>query len=236
VSAGEYEYEAIEGLPGELPAGERLLWQGKPGWWPLTRQALRFTPVAVYFALLALWEGSGVWTAQHSWAAVAHAMALPLTLGAFALLLLGTIGWAAAHATVYSITSRRVVIRHGIALPMSLNLPFQHILAADLKLRAAGGGDLALTLPRSQRVGYLLNWPHVRPGHYLQPQPSLRGIADARAVAELLGAALRARLAEPASSLPAVHTDVGSQPVTGVPGVVKSPGARAPGTPNSVAA
>ena len=32
--------------------------------------------------------------------------------------------WASARTTVYTITNRRVVMRFGIALPMTLNLPF----------------------------------------------------------------------------------------------------------------
>jgi hypothetical protein len=199
VSIVEYDYEPIPGLPGELPPGEVLLWQGSPAWWPLARRALRVLPVGSYFGLLAVWQGWSALQSHHSWRPALHAAGIPLLLGAAVLALLGLIGWAAARATVYSITSRRVVIRHGIALPMSLNLPFKQIESASLCIHRDGTGDVALVLPKTQRVGYLLSWPHVRPAHYLQPQPTLRALTEATRVAQLLAAALL----EPASDIEA---------------------------------
>lgn len=206
MSIVEYDYEPIPGLPGKLPPGETLLWQGSPARWPLARHALRVLPIAIYFALLAAWQAWGALASQHGWRAVLHAAGIPLLLGAAVLGLLGLIGWAAARATVYSITTHRVVIRHGIALPMSLNLPFTQIDSAGLRMHRDGTGDIALVLPRAQRVGYLLSWPHVRPGHYLQPQPALRALADAGRAAELLAAALleSTRRSEAPSTTPAI--------------------------------
>lgn len=222
MSTFEYDYEPIPGLPGHLPPAERLLWQGSPAWWPLARRALRVLPISAYFALLALWQASGAWSAQHSLAAVRHAVTLPLLLGAAVVLMLTLIAWLSARATVYSITDRRVVIRHGIALPMSLNLPFAQVLSAALSLHRNGTGELALVLPRQQRVSYLLNWPHVRPGHYLQPQPTLRAVADAAHVAQLLSGALLAfaRAAEARSSATAT-APVSSPTSTAVPAIVR---------------
>ena len=190
MNVAEYDYEPIPGLPGKLPPGEVLLWQGSPARWPLARHALRVLPIGIYFGLLAAWQGWGALASLHGWRPVVHAAGIPLLLGAAVLGLLGLIGWAAARATVYSITSHRVVIRHGIALPMSLNLPFAQIDSAALRMHRDGSGDIALVLPRTQRVGYLLSWPHVRPGHYLQPQPALRALADAARAAQVLAAAL----------------------------------------------
>ena len=160
-----------------------LLWQGSPSSWPLAHRALRMLPIGAYFGLLALWHGWSALQQQHSAREVLQAVGIPLLLGAAVLALLALIGWAAARATLYSITSQRVVIRHGIALPMSLNLPFKHIDSASLRMHHDGTGDVALVLNKAQRVGYLLSWPHVRPGHYAQPQPTPRA-------AEVLAAAL----------------------------------------------
>jgi hypothetical protein len=206
VSFVEYDYEPIPGLPGALPAGETLLWQGGPAWWPLTRRALRVLPIAIYFGVLALWQGWSAMTHQYSWQPVVRAAGVPLLLGAAVLGLLGLIGWAAARATVYSITTRRVVIRHGIALPMSLNLPFQQIESASLCMHRDGTGDVALVLPRAQRAGYLLSWPHVRAGHYIQPQPTLRAVPDAAHAAQVLATALSYSThgTEVASAAPAI--------------------------------
>jgi hypothetical protein len=206
VNPVEYDYEPIPGLPGHLPPGEVLLWQGSPAWWPLARRALRVLPVGIYFAVLAVWQGGSALASQADWRAVVHAAGIPLLLGAGVVGLLALIGWAAARATVYSITSHRVVIRHGIALPMSLNLPFKQIESASLCMRRDGSGDVALVLRKSQRVGYLLSWPHVRPGHYIQPQPTLRGLADAGRAAQVLAAALMEsnRSADAETSVPAI--------------------------------
>lgn len=202
----EYDYEPIPGLPGNLPPGEKLLWQGSPARWPLARRALRVVPVAIYFGLLLLWQCVSALQSHHSWQQMAHAIAIPLVLGGAVLGLLTLIGWSAARATVYSITSHRVVIRHGIALPMSLNLPFVHINSASLGMHDDGTGDVALVLSKPQRVGYLLTWPHVRPGHYIQPQPTLRALADAPRAAQVLAAALAefARGPEAESAPPAI--------------------------------
>jgi hypothetical protein len=200
VSGVEYDYEPIPGLPGNLPEGEVLLWQGRPRAWPLARRALRVPWVGSYFGLLAAWQLGNAYAAHQAARVLLRAAGMPLLLGALVLLLLATLAWAAARATVYSITSQRVVIRHGIALPMSLNLPFKQINGAALRSHRDGSGELALKLAKEQRVGYLLNWPHVRPGHYAQPQPTLRAIDDAPRVAELLAAALTASSRSAATS------------------------------------
>ncbi len=52
-----------------------------------------------------------------------------------------------------------MVLRFGIALPMSVNLPFRQIAAAGLKLHADGSGDIPLALADAQRVAYAVPRP-----------------------------------------------------------------------------
>ncbi len=52
----EHAGEPIRGLPGHLPAGEHILWQGSPDWRTLSRSALKAHWVAVYFGGLAVWN------------------------------------------------------------------------------------------------------------------------------------------------------------------------------------
>ena len=52
----EYETEPVRGLPAPLPAGETLLWQGSPAWWPLARSAFHFDKIAIYFGLMIAWR------------------------------------------------------------------------------------------------------------------------------------------------------------------------------------
>ena len=87
----------------------------------------------------------------------------------------------------------------GAALPKALNFPFKIIESAALKPLAHGSGDLALTLKAPNKIAFLLLWPHVRPWRVSAPQPTLRGIPDAAAVAAILASAM-ARVASIESS------------------------------------
>jgi hypothetical protein len=203
VNLSEHDYEPIPGLPAALPRGESLLWQGAPRWWPLARRAFRVLWVASYFAVLALWHGISTWNLTHRLLPTAQAVGLSLLLGSAVVALLALVAWSSARATVYSITNRRLVIRHGISLPLTLNLPYSRVLSVDLCSHRGGIGELTFKLHPQQRVGYLLNWPHVRPGHLIQPQPTLRAIDEPEHVAAILGAALQASLREAAVTEPA---------------------------------
>jgi hypothetical protein len=101
------------------------------------------------------------------------------------------------RTTLYTITNRRVVMRFGVALPMTINIPFNLIDEAALKLNRNGSGDIALALSASQKISYLLLWPHARPWRMRRPMPALRAISDPAGVAELFGHALAATLAQP---------------------------------------
>lgn len=185
----EHDAEPVRGLPAMLPPGERVLWQGAPEWRSLALDAYRVRALAVYFAVIVaarglylLWGG----------ATIGEALAGCVGPAAFSLIglaLLAGVAALAARSTVYTLTTRRLVIRQGIALSSALNLPFSVLRAADLRSRADGSGDIALSLLPGQRVSYLWLWPHVRPWRINQPQPMLRGLCDATVVGELLGRA-----------------------------------------------
>ena len=55
--------------------------------------------------------------------------------------------------------------------------------------RADGSGDLPLTLSGEDRIAWLHLWPHARPFHLAHPEPMLRSVPDAAAVAQLLSQA-----------------------------------------------
>ncbi len=91
-----------------------------------------------------------------------------------------------ARTTVYTITDRRVVMRIGIVLTVTFNLP----LPRDPERRPArdgadGTGDIALQLKAPDRIAYLHLWPHARPWRMARPEPMLRCVADAAAVAKI---------------------------------------------------
>lgn len=195
----DFAFEPVRGLPEHLPEGERILWQGRPDALALAREALNLRWVAGYFALLALWRFGAMWD-QGIGAGLA--MAAPfLLLGALVCGLLWVVAFVQARATVYTITTSRVVMRIGAALTLTLNLPFRQIARADLDLRGngtgTGTGTIALDLVDHKRLSYLVCWPHVRPWHMRRPQPALRAIPDAARVAALLAEAAEARVSTP---------------------------------------
>jgi hypothetical protein len=203
----EFDTEPIPGLPGMLPPGETILWQGQPRWRGLARHCFEVRWLSVYFGVfiaargaLALRDGLGV--------SAALTMTGVLTLLALACLgLLSLLAWLNARATIYTITSRRVVMRFGVALPMSVNLPFKRLEKAELALRPDGEGDIALQVGGPGRLAYLHLWPHARPWRFSRAEPMLRAVPDAKRVSELLAEAVRAWAAAEAPSMTVASGD-----------------------------
>lgn len=191
----DFAVEPVRGLPEEPPMGEQILWQGRPDWWALTKSALAFWWVAGYFGLLALWRFVSVVDqmpfVQALWASIPFVI-----LGAVVGALLALTAWVQARATVYTVTNRRIAMRIGAALTVTLNLPYTQVGAADLDLRRDGTGTIALTTLGDTRLSYLVCWPHLRPWHF-RTKPALRCIPEARKVADLIAEAATTRISTP---------------------------------------
>jgi hypothetical protein len=187
----DFDGEPIRGLPEALPPGERILWQGRPDAARLAREALSLRWVAGWFAALFVWRWA-VLSEGLPWAQAAIDASFTLALGGAACALLLLIAWVQARATVYTITNRRVAMRIGAALTMTLQFPFSRIAAADLKLNADGTGTIALRTTGDTRFAYVLLWPHLRPWRMRRTEPALRCVAEARAVAGILSEAVAA--------------------------------------------
>jgi hypothetical protein len=203
VNIVQHDYEPIVGLPAPLPAGETILWQGAPDWKTLARRAMRIRVISVYFVLLIVWGVSGGVSAAAPAMEIALSALRLAALGVVAIGVLTLFAWLVARTTVYTITTRRVVIRFGIALPMTLQIAFPMIESAGVHLWADGAGDVAITMLPSQRIGYLIVWPHARPWKLAKAQPALRCIPNAAAVSQLLGRALAASASQPATPVSA---------------------------------
>jgi hypothetical protein len=186
----EHDYEPVWGLPERPPEGETILWQGRPSWWHLARHALHVPLIAGYLGVMVaarivsvLMAGASLWvTAKDALWFLLPSLAVVGIVLAFA--------WGVQRTTAYTITSRRVVFRFGIALSMTVNIPFTQVLGAASLVHADRSGDVTLTVDPKARVSYLLFWPHVRPWHYSKPQPALRGLAEVAGVAQTLARAL----------------------------------------------
>ncbi|WP_353226501.1 photosynthetic complex putative assembly protein PuhB [Novosphingobium sp.] len=178
----EYDDEPIRGLPGMLPAGEEILWQGAPDWRVLARTAFSTRLVIAYFAALSAWALASALTTNVGFLGVE----MTVGLGAVSVVLLHVLAYASAKSTVYTLTNRRIVLRVGIAVPKCINLPLRMIGSVDLAQRADGTGDVPLVIAGPAKLGMMALWPHARPWKIVTPQPMLRAIPDAQAVAALV--------------------------------------------------
>lgn len=182
----EYSHEPIPGLPGELPEGEQVLWQASPTWDAMAKRVFQVYTAALYFLVL-----------------IAGHLIYRIMDGAPLSMLTGTLAWQGglaltvvsilalmaklyASSTLYTITSRRLIIRSGLALPMIVNLPLTKVESAGLRRLRDGTGDISFLPAEGTKVFWLMLWPHVRPLHFKRVQPLLRGIEDPDAVARLL--------------------------------------------------
>lgn len=191
----DFAVEPLPGLPAQPPKGEVILWQGRPQTFALAREALKINWIAGYFVALAVWRG---WMMGDGVPATILAVMLPyLAIGAVTCAILLMIATVQARSTVYTITTARVAMRIGVALTVTLNLPFRQIGAANLALKSNGTGTIALQTLGDTRISYLVCWPHVRPWHFNRTQPALRAIPDAAAVAKILAEAAETRISQP---------------------------------------
>jgi hypothetical protein len=182
----DFAFDPIRGLPEDLPEGERLLWQGSPRWQDLAWHAFHVRKVIVYFGLLTLLQGVMVIGSGETLAEAVRPAFWLLPMGVFASLILMVIAYWSARTTIYSITSRRVAMRIGMALPLTLNLPFSQIDGAGLRLYLSGAGDIPLSLHGKDRLAYLVLWPHARPFRFKKPEPMLRAVPDGERIAKFL--------------------------------------------------
>jgi hypothetical protein len=201
----EYEDEPIPGLPGRLPPGENILWQGTPDWRGVARGVFHTRLVAAWFIFVA------------SLAFVAGGTGLVgalITLGV-ALLGLGVLAVLAraqAKSTIYTLTNKRVVLRFGVALPKCVNVPLALVGKADAKPAGAGLVDVSLTPTVRFPLAYLQMWPHVRPWKFGSPQPMLRAVPEAFVpmLADALAKADPARATAASADTAAVPAMVGA--------------------------
>jgi hypothetical protein len=184
--ARQHEFEPALDLPERLPATERLLWQGAPDWRALALRAFHVRKLALYFGALIVWRAAGVAADGAGATDVLLSLRGPTAMAATGLGLVALLAWLSARTAVYTITDRRVVMRIGIVLTLTFNLPFKRIVAADFRPGPGDCGDIALTLAEADRIAWLHLWPHARPWRLRRPEPALRGVPRAQAVAQLL--------------------------------------------------
>jgi hypothetical protein len=191
----DFAFEPIPGLPAPLPVGEEMLWQGRPVATALAREAYKVNWFAAYGAALVLWRATVGYGIGGLSGAVAYGLPY-LVLAVVATGLIWLLAYAQSRGTIYTLTSARVLMRIGAALPVTFNIPYVQIETARLDLRGATG-TIALETKGTTRISAMVLWPHLRPWHLAKTQPALRCIPQAEAVAKLLAEAAETRLAQP---------------------------------------
>lgn len=194
MSHDDFAVEPVEGLPERPPEGEHILWQGRPDWWALSKDALNLYWVMGYFVFLAAWRFVSL--VDQVPLARALVLALPfIILGGIVCALLMLFAWVQARTTMYTVTNKRVAMRIGAALTVTLNLPYRQIVNADMRLRGTAG-TIAFEVPKDVKLGYLTCWPHVRPWR-TPVQPALRCIPEPQRIAAMISDAAEARVSTP---------------------------------------
>ena len=202
----EHEFEATHGLPEPLPRGERLLWQGAPDWRLLAVEALHVRKAALYFALLLAWRtltlvGEGASLGETITGSMPLLLAAAVALG-----ILAWIAWLSERTTVYTLTDRRVVMRIGIVLSVTFNLPLSRLDAAAVHRLPQGHGDIALSLCEGENIAYPHLWPHARPWRLSRTEPTLRCLPEAERVAGVLAQALGESAGQALAPMPSAGT------------------------------
>ena len=185
-SGHEYEFEPQFGLPERLPSDEFIVWQGAPDVGALATTAFHFNKLAVYFAALIL---VCAWPAVEAGSGVMSVLMAIKWIAPLAIIGLGTLwllAYLTARTTVYTITNKRAVMRLGIVLTVSFNLPLKQVASADVRVLQKGFGDITLALQGSDRIAWVHLWPSVRPWRISKPEPTLRAIPDVQVVADKL--------------------------------------------------
>lgn len=186
----EHGLEPIPGLPEVLPAGEVLLWQGAPAWTEIAQRVFLIRWVTGYFLLLGGWDILNAALQDAPMVPAIGSAAILMLVGSIAIGILALLAKVTAKTSVYSITSRRLVLRVGVALPITINIPFVAIAGAYLRHRKDGHGDIVLELLPSHRISWIALWPHCAGLSVGRARPMLRGVEDAPGVARILGEAV----------------------------------------------
>lgn len=188
----DFAFEPVPGLPEQLPKGEVMLWQGSPEWRALAVSAFHARKVAVYFAIILAWQLWQAWRAGESAADMVVLAVWVAGLATTSVCILCGLAYLYARGTIYTLTTRRIVIRTGLALPVTLNLPLSHIETASVGAQTGGAASIAMAVTKPNRIAWLVLWPNVRPWTFTNPQPLLRCLEDADTLAPMLARALEA--------------------------------------------
>ncbi len=175
-----------EGLPDHLPEGERLVWQGRPDWKLLAVNVFHVRKIVLYFGLIIAGQAAMHLANGSTVAEALDAVPVLLALALAGVGVLAALAYASARTTHYTLTTKRALMKIGIALPVIINIPFRQIDGVSFAVTGGNRGNLVFKTGGEIRLAYLLLWPHARPWQLKKPQPAFRDIPEVEAVASRL--------------------------------------------------
>jgi hypothetical protein len=140
----------------------------------------------LYFAVIVIWQLISVSGSEGGLAAGWSSVALAFSLAVIGLVLVGLLAYWSATTTMYTLTNRRIVMRVGIVLTVTFNLPYKTLGSADLKLYKDGTGDIPMQIATKDKIAYFHLWPHARPWRLATPEPMMRCVPEGKQVAAIL--------------------------------------------------
>jgi hypothetical protein len=182
----EYELEAQYGLPEKLPAGEQILWQGSPDFWRTAKDIFYIRPIIGYFVFVVLYQIIDGFLLDNTLRSIFISAIWMIALSVVCIGMVASLAYLTSSTTVYTITNHRVVMRIGIALTKTFNVPFKQIVSADFTESKDSFGHIPLRINENTKIAYFHLWPHARPARFSHPEPMLRNIPKVKEVAKIL--------------------------------------------------
>lgn len=188
---GEFDdSRSLDAAPAGMAGDERIVWQGAPTWSGFARHALHLRAVSVYFLAILAWRFGAELLATGSVYAGMVSAAWALALAVPVLGFLALYARLVARSTRYTVTTRRIVLRIGVALPMTVTIPVDLVASINVRANADGTGDVTLGVLPDRRLSYTVLWPHARPWCFARPEAALRAVPQAEAVAGVIAGML----------------------------------------------
>ena len=124
---------------------EKILWQGSPNWRTLAVHLCHVRTITIHFALLMLWR---IAVAYSDGTSISLALEIAAWLAALCGIVMTIALWfafLAARTTIYTVTTRRVVLRYGIAFTKAVNVPLRMVKSVGLRMHSNGTGPWRFT-------------------------------------------------------------------------------------------
>ena len=178
-----------------IPENEEVIWHGRPNLRRFSLSALGLRYLMLYLLIISITTFSSNF--GNLTLLLFLQMMFPYIISCcLAGIILVVIGISQVIPTVYVITSKRIIIKSGLALIFMLNVPFDKVANIDKKVFNDGCGDISFKLIGNKRIPFFAGWPSVRPWYFNDPEPTFRCIPDVDVVAFKLTSAAQSRISE----------------------------------------